>query len=75
MERNILEQYKATHKSRNSTSDNKQLYQDYRIFKKIKISLPITIQVRKPRGKKGARVRRGAKVLKQIYYLYKLIQM
>jgi hypothetical protein len=45
-------------------------------FKKfIKISLPITIQVRKPSGKNGARVRRGVKVLKQKYYLYTLIQM
>ena len=27
----ILENYMATHKSRNSTSDNNHLYQDYRI--------------------------------------------
>jgi hypothetical protein len=45
-------------------------------FKKIiKISLPVTIKVPKPSGKNGARVRRGVEVLKQKYYLYKLIEM
>jgi len=45
-------------------------------FKKfIKIPLPITMQVRKPSGKNGARVRRGEEVLKQKYFLYRILQM
>jgi hypothetical protein len=41
----------------------------------IKISLPITMLVQKPSGKNGASVRTGEKVLKQKYYLNKIIQM
>ena len=45
-------------------------------FKKfIKISVPITMQVQKPCGKNGARVRRGEEVLKQKYFLYRILQM
>jgi hypothetical protein len=49
MARHILEQHKATHKTRNSTSDN-QLYQYYRILKKL-LKFFYQLQMQKPSGK------------------------